>query len=614
MRLALHICIIAAIAALAWIACSEDDPAAPTGDIDPPGLATVTGWDKYHVVILFDETVARETADDPANYSIGTHHGMRAAMLDDSLRTINVSAASLHADNRTVTLTTDSLSNNNYSIIVDGISDARGNRMKKRFEWVFRGNDASDTTPPEVTFQIPQSGAAGVSTGTLLAVGFTEPVALLDVTRGLDVTGDGVQMISIRSDDLLHFVCDLEPLQPNAHYTVALAGIHDLSGNAMPDRTWTFDTEKDNDTTAPRVVSVTPPNHAVDVSANAIVSFTFSEPVDPFSLRVRPPFDFATKRWANGYRKLIYEGPWAPGTQYTLQIRPIEMKDPNGNTGKLFTLTFSTASTLEPGGFSGTITGDPNSADANNPRGGLVFAGPLSANDIFTSVVTEVGPGGAYTVPHLRTKSYFPFYIMDSNHDHLYQPGLGDAIGIYGVNLLESDLPQTVDVNSTVISGIDFKIHDPSAIYGLLEYHGNSGGQMFVGLFATENFDPATSAPVLSVLADAPGVWDYAINSLEIPVPPGTYYVAAFLDANDSHRFEYGFDPLGVYGGASPIAVDLSHGKDAPSANFELKDPVAPGSGSSVPWHIKVPSSRLKPFLDAVDPSSAAERAVVSSD
>jgi hypothetical protein len=614
MRPALYIFAILAVAALTWIACSEDDPVGTTGDMDPPGLATVTGWDKYHVVILFDEPVARETTDDPANYTIGTHHGVRAVMLEDSLRAIDVRAAALHPDNRTVTLTTDSLSSNNYSLIVGGISDTHGNRMRKRFEWVFRGNDAADTTPPEVAYQIPQSGATGVSTGTLVAVGFTEPVALLDVTSGLDVTGNGVQMVSIRSDDFLNYVCDLEPLQPNTHYTVSLVGIHDRSGNAMPDKTWSFDTEKTNDTTPPRLVATNPDHLAVDVTATGIVSFTFSEPMDPFSVRVRPPFDFSTRRWANGYKKLIYEGPWAPQTQYTLQIRPAEMRDPNGNTGKLCTLTFTTGSTITSGGFSGTITGDPNSADANNPQGGLVFAGPLSAYDIFTSVVTQVGQGGAYTIPHLPAKTYFPFYIMDSNHDRLYQPGFGDAIGIYGVNLLESDPPQAVTVSSTVISGINFKIHDPSAIYGELAYGGRYGGFMYVGLFATENFDPATSTPVLSVLADAPGLWDYVINSLETPIPPGTYYVAAFLDTNENHAFDYGLDPLGVYGGDAPIAVDLSHGKDASNANFELKDPVTPANGSSVSWHITVPSRRLKPFLDAVDPSSPAERTLISND
>lgn len=614
MRLALYICAFAAVAALAWIACSEDDPAAPTGDIDPPGLATVTGWDKYHVVILFDENVARETTDNPANYTIGTHHGAGARMADDSLRTVNVIAASLHPDNRTVTLTTDSLSASNYSLIVGGIADAHGNRMQKRVEWIFRGNNADDTTPPGVAYQIPLPGAVGVSAGTLVAVGFTEPVRLLDVTHGLDVTGDGAQMVSISSDDLVNYVCDLEPLQPDNHYTVALVGIHDLSGNAMPDMQWSFDTEKTNDTTPPRVTATTPAPLAVDVSRNTVISFTFSEPMDPFSVRVRPPFEFDSKRWTNGYRKLIYQGTWDAQTQYTLQIRPAEMKDPGGNTGKLFTLTFSTGSGVASGGFSGTITGDPNSPEASNPQGGLVFAGPLSANDIFTSVVGEVGPGGTYTIPHLRPKSYFPFYIMDSNHDHLYQPSFGDAIGIYGVNVLETDFPQAVDVGASVITGINFKIHDPSAIFGLLSYDGQFGGFMYVGLFATDNFDPATSVPVLSVLADAPGVWDYAINSLETSIPPGSYYVAAYLDANQNHVFEYGVEPVGVYGGASPIAVDLSHGKDAPNANFALHDPVAPARAISLAWPIRTPSSRLKPFLDAVDPSSAAERAVVSSD
>jgi len=600
MRPRFFICAIAVAAVCAWIACSAEDPAAPTGDKDPPGMATVTGWDKYHVVILFDEAVRRETTDNPDNYSIGNQHGVQAVMLEDTLRSIGVIAAALHPDNRTVTLTTDSLASTNYSLIVGGISDTAGNRMKKRFEWVFRGNNAPDTTPPDVAYQMPPSGATGVSTGTTVAIGFTEPVRLLDFTRGLHVSGEGAQMVSIRSDDFVNFVCELERLQPDTRYTVSLAGIHDRNGNAMPDQQWTFDTEKNNDTTPPRLVSTIPPNLAVNVGQKAIISFSFSEPMDPFSVRVRPPIDFDTRNWTNGNRKLVYTGTWAAQTQYTLQIRPAEMRDPNGNTGKLSTLIFSTGSALATGGLSGSITGDANSAEANNPAGGLVFAGPLSPNDIFTSVVTEVAPGGAYTMPHVRAKSYFPFYIMDSNNDHLYQPNFGDAVGIYGVNIWESDLPQAVDVHASVISGIDFVIRDPSAVYGLLPYSGPEAGPMYVGLFATENFDPATSIPVLSALADAGGVWDYAINSLVTPITPGTYYLAAFLDANQSGLFEYGVEPFGVYGGATPIAVDLSHGNDAPKTSFELDDPVVPPAGSAVRWPVTRPS-RLKPFLDAMD-------------
>ncbi len=603
--------ILAVVAALIPGACSERDPGgADPGDTLPPSVISVQAWDITHVVLTFDERVTRESADNPEHYTVGYAGNGIAFEREDTLN--GVLDASLHSDNRTVTLTTDSLAVGDFGLIVNGVSDVYGNALTMKVGRIFDGTTNHDVTPPEVAYQIPAPGAVSVPTGTFVSIGFTEAVRPASVIGGLHVTGEGARLVSISYDDLLHYTCDLELLEPNTQYTVALTGVQDLAGNTLPETSWIFDTAKTLDTTAPRVVSSTPSNFAVNVGTSTSLTITFSEPMDPNSVKLRPPIDVTTKQWTNGWRKLVCTATWDPNTQYTVQIRPAEMRDLAGNTGKLFTLTFSTGAALATGGLAGTIQGDINSVEASNPAGGLVFAGPMSPFDLFTSVVATVAANGSYTIPRLPAQSYFPFYVVDSNGDHLYQPNFGDAIGIYGVNIWESDVPQLVDVRTSVIGGINFKIHDPSAVYGLLAYNGRYGGVMYVGLFATGNFDPATSVPVVSTAADAGGIWDYLINSLVSPIAPGNYYVAAFLDANQSNAFEYGIDPLGVYGGATPIAVDLSHGRDAPATSFELTDPVAPVAGRSVQWPVKAPSSRLKPFLDALDPSSG-ERPKISN-
>ncbi len=591
--------IIAAVAALALVACSQHDPegAGPADDM-PPSVTIVQAWDINHVVVVFDERVTRESAGNPAYYTVG-YAGNGITALADSISPNGVKAASLHDDDRTVTLTTDSLSVADWGLIVNGVSDVHGNKIAMKVGRIFDGTDVDDVTPPEVVHQLPAVGATDVPTGTFVSVEFSEPVRAPTLIRGLDVIGEGARLVSIRYDDLLRYTCELDLLEPSREYTVALAGIQDLVGNQMPDVNWTFNTQKIRDITAPSVSSTTPRHLAVNVGTGTPLTISFSEPMNPNAVKLRPPVDFTSKRWSNGYRRLTCETTWESQTQYTVQIRPAEMRDLAGNAGRLFTLTFSTGAALESGGFAGTITGDPNSSVASNPGGGLVFAGPLSPYDLYTSVVTTVADNGTYTLPRLPAQPYYPFYVMDSNGDGLYQPNYGDAIGIYGVNIWESDLARTVDVADATISGINFKIQDPSAVYGLFSYDGIHDGTVYVGLFATDGFDPMTSVPVLSITAEWNGTWDYIINSLVTPVPPGSYYVAAFMDADRSGSFSPGSDPIGVYGGASPIAVDLTHGNDAPNTSFTLRDPVAAADAAAVRWPVTVRSSRLQPYLAA---------------
>jgi hypothetical protein len=152
-------------------------------------------------------------------------------------------------------------------------------------------------------------------------------------------------------------------------------------------------------------------------------------------------------------------------------------------------------------------------------------------------------------------------------------------------------------------------IHDPSAVYGLLTYEGILEGQKYVGLFATEGFDPATSVPVFAMEASWDGAWDYVINTLDVgAIPDDEYYVAAFLDYSGDGLFNPGFDPCGVYGGASPIAVNLSNGRDAPNTSFVLADPVPAAHRRAVAWPIPAQSPRMRSFLDALVANEAAHR------
>ena len=599
--------------ALAVLACSQHDPAGPVpGDHTPPNISEVTAWDKTHVVVVFDERVTRETADNPFNYRLAgpADQPPKLAPLPDTpdggLDSLcNVCTASLHADNRTVTLTTEYLDPSQWSIHVHGVSDVHGNLITKTNDVKFEGTDGPDVTPPEVVFQSPEPDASGVSPGGFVRVQFSEAVIAATVTGAFHVTGPGAQRISLRNDDPIHYDCDLAPLQPNTQYLVALTGVEDLAGNRMPDVQWTFQTAESADTLAPMVRWTNPPPSARNVELDTPLSISFTEPMDPYSVRIRGDMNSTAVRWSNGGRKVTFATTWAADWEYTLQIRPGDMRDLAGNAGtQLFTLTFATGSTVSAGGFSGTIAGDLSSPDARDPAGALVFA-TLAPDHIYSSVVALVGSNHAYQLSHLVDGTYYPVCVIDSNHDGLFQLNYGDAVGIFGMSNPWSQAPQTVEIHQSARIGIDFPIYDPTAVYGVISYGGENTGALHVGLFHTADFDPITSVPVVSILAVDGGTWDYTINELNVgPIVEGSYYVAAYMDFNKNGLFDPGVDPSGVYGGDTPIEVHVTRTVDVSDVNIDLHDPAPPVHANSVRWPITKRTGKAQPFIEALERAS----------
>jgi hypothetical protein len=605
----LRLKIYAVVAVLLGLACSQHDPAGPRpGDQTPPSVSDVVAWDKTHVIVVFNERVTRETADNPFNYRLGgpvggPKTGAHLASGDGGLdSTCNVCTASLHADNRTVTLTTQLLDPSQWSIHVHGVSDVHGNMMTNTNTLNFEGTDGPDVTPPEVVLQSPEPDASGVSPGGFVRFQFSEAVISATVTKGFFVTGPGAQRISIRNDDPTHYDCDLAPLQPNSQYVVSLIGVDDLAGNRMPAVQWTFQTAETADTLVPMVRWSNPQDASRNVALNTPLSISFTEPMDPYSVRLRGDVDATAVTWSNGGKKVTFATTWAADWQYTLQIRPGDYRDLAGNAGtQLFTLNFSTGNTLSASGFSGTVAGDLSSDAARNPGGALVLA-TTSPNKIFTCVAALVGSNHSYQFSHIIDGTYFPVCVVDANHDGLYQLNYGDAVGIFGVSDPWSDQPQSVELHQSSRIGIDFPIYDPTAIYGVFYYDGANAGPAHAGLFDTAGFDPNTSVPVISTEVVDGGTWDYSINELDTgPIPEGSYYVAAFMDLDDDGIFQPGSEPMGVYGGDTPIAVHVTHGVDKSDVNITLHDPAPGMRANAVRWPVSRRSGKAQQFIEALE-------------
>ena len=129
---------------------------------------------------------------------------------------------------------------------------------------------------------------AEVPINAWVVIAFDEPIQGPNVEQVTlhDGVGD-VEVIRQLSND--HRLVTLRPmvlLTSRTAYTVTIAGVEDLAGNALAAAvTTTFTTEAGADL-LPLQVAVTPTNGAVDVPTNAVVDLQFNEPINPATVTV----------------------------------------------------------------------------------------------------------------------------------------------------------------------------------------------------------------------------------------------------------------------------------------------------------------------------------------
>jgi hypothetical protein len=585
-------------------ACGNGD--SPTGggpqDTTAPAIASVTAIDTYHLQVVFDEPLARSTAEGPYHYSIEEPvsqpvQGSGATRKEP----IFVFGASLADDQRTVTLTTNApMAGVEYNLAIWGIKDVAGNLIDSATH-SFVGNAAADVTPPQLVSLSPGSGAMNVPIGVPVVAKFSESVSVGTATWIAD--GDTVRFEEWAVDNEFRMLPN-HLLAPGSHHTVTLADVQDISGNVMPDIAWSFTVATGQDNTPPRLISSLPANLASNVSTHSNISLTFSEPLNPLTrfVTIYPSLDvFVLGFLENGGKTLVVEtsGLLKDNQQYTIALEPAYFLDLAGNSlDHATTITFTTGSNLAHGSISGRITGDPGTGAAD-PSGASIIA--EAANNVAGNVVA---PTDAYNLEHLADGLYQVMAVKDSNHDGTLDFYRGDAIGIYGVSLEPYDVdPDSVQISSGAqIGGINFPIYDPSAVWGTLSYSGPyRDGFAYVAMFKTAGFDPHNPSNPVAV-SDAWRDEPWYFSSLGQEIPDGDYYLAAYIDVNED-GLNLGVDPYGWYGGpGAPIAVHLANGSDAGDIVIKLSDPM-PGiaiSGQRHTWRKTKLNSTFKHFGDLI--------------
>ena len=139
-----------------------------------------------------------------------------------------------------------------------GLQDLVGNQLISDYVWTFSTGTGADTAPPIVTQATPTAGSTDVSVTTYLYVTFNKPVnpatAYITLFSMASVTPVIVPFYIEDSYDYNTNILSYKPIASNSlsyntPYTARVDGVIDLSGNVMPEYTWSFTTGKDGSST-----------------------------------------------------------------------------------------------------------------------------------------------------------------------------------------------------------------------------------------------------------------------------------------------------------------------------------------------------------------------------
>jgi serralysin len=213
----------------------------------------------------------------------------------------------------------------------------------------------ADITAPLLQSTNPADGAAGIAIGADLTLTFNEPVRA--GTGSIDIfRADGTLWRSIASDDLqqVRYSGNAVTLNPAAnlagaasyHVTVSPGAITDLGGNPFAGITsptaWNFSTST-SDSTAPRIVRVTPGDEDSQVALDASLVIEFDEPVTAGSGKLivqrngqvvmSIAVSDTSQVQVQGTRVVVDPtGLFSPGGSYAVAIDAGAFKDSAGNS------------------------------------------------------------------------------------------------------------------------------------------------------------------------------------------------------------------------------------------------------------------------------------------
>jgi len=172
-----------------------------------------------------------------------------------------------------------------------GLTDYAGNVISNTVAFTFTVDTPALTSHPFVTFANPPNNIVGVGRNVTLQAEFNTRInqltvnsssfAVADSNSGLVIPGT----VTVSANRRIASFVPASPYAANERYCWYLdssytsTSITDLYGNTLNGFAWCFTTGSTNDTTAPVVTQVTPPNGATGVALNSLVSVQVSKPL-----------------------------------------------------------------------------------------------------------------------------------------------------------------------------------------------------------------------------------------------------------------------------------------------------------------------------------------------
>ncbi len=239
-------------------------------------------------------------------------------------------------------------------LFVYNAQDLAGNNMTNS-TITFTTSFTPDSVPPLVSGTNPVNGATGVPINTQIQILFNEPIQATSLS-GVTLSGIPFARTLTNGDRTLLLVPGA-PLAPSTAYTITIAGVKDISGNALAGTvTSSFTTGPGADLVPPVITSTNPIYNETNVGRNVVIRANFSEPIDQLTV------DTTNFRIANVNNNVFVPGtvavaanrlsatftPSAPllaGTQYYFQL--YSYTDLAGNAGNGATIYFTTGTSTD---------------------------------------------------------------------------------------------------------------------------------------------------------------------------------------------------------------------------------------------------------------------------
>jgi large repetitive protein len=180
----------------------------------------------------------------------------------------------------------------NYSVLFSnrGITDLAGNLLicSSLFcNFSFNTGTASSTTPPSVTGVSPANQLTSVPINTQVVVQFNEPVDRLTLGQVVLSGPSGAvnAALTLSNGQTTLILTPVVPLAASTQYTLTIAGVQDLSGNAMSAPfSSAFTTAPGADLTRATVTGVSPASNATLVPTNTVITVQFSKRINPLTV------------------------------------------------------------------------------------------------------------------------------------------------------------------------------------------------------------------------------------------------------------------------------------------------------------------------------------------